>query len=90
MNLNIEKCFYDLAYIVSELDSLFALSITPADLHGFAGFLCAAPCRGSMPLRRRMGRAAFPYSIAHQAVYESEQEIANGAEVVDAEVVIMF
>jgi len=44
MNLNIEKCFYDLAYIVSELDSLFALSITPADLHGFAGFLCAAPC----------------------------------------------
>ncbi len=43
-----------------------------------------------MPLRRRMGRAAFPYSIAHQAVYESEQEIANGAEVVDAEVVIMF
>lgn len=36
----------DLAYIVSELDSLFALSITPADLHGFAGFLCTDPCRG--------------------------------------------
>lgn len=33
------------AYIVCEFDSLFALSITPAGLHGFAGFSCAEPCK---------------------------------------------
>ena len=45
MLYNFNKCDTDVptrnksAYIVCEFDSLFALSITPAGLHGFAGFL---------------------------------------------------
>ena len=40
-------------------------------------FLCAAPCRGSMPQKRRMGRAASRESLPCSIVYGHRKGICS-------------